>query len=144
MCSLELGQEVQRIEDLEIPLGAGYQAVSTRVGKGAAGLFLGLVDHLPGFGDLDQARQTEGTTSHVPHQTLDALLVAGRQVHRLVDAEAAVLPGAHVLDHFRFDLALGQVQGVPMNEFPMSLYCPYHAGQHILAAEHASHFGLDA
>jgi len=58
--------------------------------------------------------------------------------------QAAVLPGAHVLDHFRFDLALGQVQGVPMNEFPMSLYCPYHAGQHILAAEHASHFGLDA
>jgi hypothetical protein len=27
------------------------------------------------------------------------------------DAEAAVRPGPHVLDHFRLDLVLGQVQG---------------------------------
>ena len=37
-------------------------------------------------------------------QTLDPGAVAGRQVHRLVDAETAVRPGPHVLDHFRLDL----------------------------------------
>lgn len=49
----ELGQEVQRREDLEISLGIGDEAVSIRIGKGPARLLLGLVDHLPGFGDLD-------------------------------------------------------------------------------------------
>ena len=44
------------------------------------------------------------------HQTLDARLVARGQQHRLIDAKAAVLPSAHVLDHLRFDLLLGQVQ----------------------------------
>ena len=44
----ELRQEIQRREDLEIPLGAGGQAVALRVGEGPAGVFLGLVDDLPG------------------------------------------------------------------------------------------------
>ena len=52
------------------------------------------------------------------HKQIQALIDAGlvepmnnlRRGIRLVDAEAAVLPGAHVLDDFRFDLALTQVQ----------------------------------
>jgi len=33
------------------------------------------------------------------------------QEHRLIDAETAVFPTAHVFDDFRFDLLLGQIQG---------------------------------
>jgi len=40
-------------------------------------------------------------------------LVARRQEHGLINTLAAVLPTAHVLDHFRFDLVLGQVEGIP-------------------------------
>jgi len=49
MCALgrnvlgELGQEVQRQEDLEIPLRPGCDPVSIRVGKGSARLLLLLV-----------------------------------------------------------------------------------------------------
>ena len=56
MCALgwtvlgELGQEIQRREDLEIPLGAGGQLVALRIGEGPAGIFLSLVDDLPGLG----------------------------------------------------------------------------------------------
>jgi len=38
-------------------------------------------------------------------------LVARRQEYGLINTLAAVLPTAHVLDHFRFDLVLGQVEG---------------------------------
>ena len=38
-------------------------------------------------------------------------LVARRQEYGLINTETAVLPTAHVLDHFRFDLVLGQVEG---------------------------------
>ena len=40
----ELGQEIQRREDLEIPLRPGRQPVALRIGKGPAGVLLGLVD----------------------------------------------------------------------------------------------------
>ena len=50
----------QRVEDLEIPAGAPCQFVVLRIGKGPAGALLRLVDHLPGFADLDQSGQTEG------------------------------------------------------------------------------------
>ena len=45
------------------------------------------------------------------HQSLGPLLFARRQEDRLADSEAAVLPTAYILDDFRFDLALGQIQG---------------------------------
>jgi len=38
------------------------------------------------------------------------VLIARWQKHRLVDAEATVLPSRHVLDDFWFDLLLGQIQ----------------------------------
>ena len=91
-------------------------------------------------------------------------------------------PGAHVLDHFRLDLPLGQVQRehgflpgrlqpvqvqfgqfqelalggkraagdqgvdvrVPVQKFTVGLDGGDHAGQHVLAAEQAADFGLDA
>ena len=85
----ELRQEFQRTEDLEIPLRAPCQLVALRIGEGPAGVLLGLVDHLPGAGHLDQPRQAEGTARHVPDQKLDARTVGGRQMHRLIEAESA-------------------------------------------------------
>ena len=55
--------------------------------------------------------QWTSTADHIPDQTLDASSVAGRQVHRLVDAEVAVRPGSHVLDDCWLDLVLGQIKG---------------------------------
>ncbi len=106
----EFRQEVQRREDLEIPFHSRFRSVSLRVGKGAAGLLLGLIDDLSCIADLDQPRETERTTSHVLDQTLDTSLIARWQEHRLVHAETTVLPTAHALDDFRFDLVLGQIQ----------------------------------
>ena len=65
----------------------------------------------PVVGHLDQPREAEGAAGHVLHQTLDPRPVAGRQEHRLIDAEATVRPTPHVLDDFRLDLPFGQVQG---------------------------------
>jgi len=52
----------------------------------------------------------EWATRHVLDQTLDPRLIARRQKYRLIDTEAAVRPTPHVLDHFRFELLLSQVQ----------------------------------
>ncbi len=40
----ELGQEIQRIKRMEVPLRPGLQAIALRVGEGPACLLLGLVD----------------------------------------------------------------------------------------------------
>ena len=155
---------------------------SLRIGEGPAGVLLGLVHHLPAGGHLDQSGQAEGTAGHVADQALDSGAVAGRQVHRLVDAETAVRPSPHVLDYFRLDLVLGQVQGehgflpsrlqplqvqlrelqelalgrkrpagqqnmhvrVPVQKFAECLDGGDHAGHHVVAAEQASDFGLEA
>jgi hypothetical protein len=58
-------QEIQRREDLEIPIRACFEVVGMRVGKGLTSLLLGFVDHLPSIGYLDQPRQTERATNHV-------------------------------------------------------------------------------
>ena len=69
-------------------------------------------------------------------------LIARRKKHRLINAETAVLPSPHVLDHFRLDLLLGQVQFedrfLPGNQQPLhvelgqlqkiTLGCPRAAG----------------
>jgi hypothetical protein len=39
----ELGQEFQRVENLEIPLGPARQLVPLRIGKRPAGVLLGLL-----------------------------------------------------------------------------------------------------
>ena len=43
----ELGQEIQRLQDLEVPWDSRSRAVSFRIRKGAASLLLGLVNDLP-------------------------------------------------------------------------------------------------
>jgi hypothetical protein len=43
----------------------------------------------------------ERPTGHVLYQALDPRPVARRQVHRLIDAEAAMRPRTHVLDHLQ-------------------------------------------
>jgi len=107
----ELRQEVQRREDLIVPLGARLHAVPTRIGERAARCLLRLVDHLPRLAHLYESSQTEGAARHVLQQSLDARLVACAEQHRLIHAQAAVLPAAHSLDDLWFDLALGQIQG---------------------------------
>ncbi len=64
----ELGQEIQRRENLEIPLRRGCDAVSVLVGKGPARLLLRLVDHLTRLADLHQPGQTKRAPGHVLHQ----------------------------------------------------------------------------
>ena len=53
----ELGQEVQRPEDLEVPLHSCLCSVSLRIGKGAASMLLGLVDDLRRFPAVVGQRQ---------------------------------------------------------------------------------------
>ena len=60
--------------------GPGLKQLALRVGEGPASVLLGLVDHLPGLGHLDQPREAERAAGHVLHQPLDARPVAGRQV----------------------------------------------------------------
>jgi len=107
----DLRQEIQRIEDLEIARGPGEQVLVARFGESAYRVVLGLVDHLPGLRDLDHPRLAEGTSEEVLDEALHAFLIARLQPHALVDAEARVLPGAHIGHHVLGDLALGQKQG---------------------------------
>ncbi len=106
----ELGDKLQRREELVIPLRAGGQTFQLRIGKGPAVGLPRLVDDLPGLRHLDQPREAERAAGHVLHEALDARLVAGGQVDRLIDAEARVRPAADVLDDFRLDLPLGQIE----------------------------------
>ena len=50
----------ERVENLAVPLRPARQFVALRIGKGPAGVLLGLVDHLPGLGHFDQSREAEG------------------------------------------------------------------------------------
>lgn len=55
----ELGQEFQRVEDLEVPLRPALQTIPLRPGKRPTGVLLGLADHLPGLAHLDQPGKIE-------------------------------------------------------------------------------------
>lgn len=112
----ELGQKIEWFENLKVALHARLHSIYLQIGERPASLLLGLIDDLARVADLDQSRQTERTTSHVLDQPLDARCVARRKIHRLIDTETAVRPTPHVLNDFRFDLLLRQVQledGVP-------------------------------
>jgi len=52
----ELGEKLQRREDLEIPLRARGQVRVLRLREAAVGVLLGLVDHLSRLVHVDQAR----------------------------------------------------------------------------------------
>ena len=106
----KFGYEVQGAEDLEIPLRPGGDSVASGVGKSSARLLFGFQDNLSGVGHLDDTRQAERATGDVLDQPLDANLISGGQVNRLVDAETGMLPGLHILDDIRFDFAFVQIQ----------------------------------
>jgi hypothetical protein len=95
----DLGEELQRIEDPEVPLGPLLHPIALRLGECSTCILLGLIDDLPGLSHLDEPRQTEWAAGDVPNEALDTCPVAGRQIHRLVDAEAAVGPTPHAVDH---------------------------------------------
>lgn len=46
----ELGEGLQRVEDLEVPLGPPLQPIAVRLGKRPAGILFAFVDDLPGLG----------------------------------------------------------------------------------------------
>ena len=77
----ELGQEIQRRKNLEIPLRPGRQAVALRIGKGPAGVLLRLIHDVPAGRHLDEPRKAERATSHVVHHPLEARAIARRQEH---------------------------------------------------------------
>ncbi len=107
----ELCQKIEWREDLKIPFRTCFEVVCLRIGKDLASIFLGFVDHLPTISYLDQSRQTKWAADHVLNQTLDPRPVPSGQEHGLVDTETAMFPSPHILDNFRFYLALGQVEG---------------------------------
>jgi D-mannonate dehydratase len=59
---------------------------------------------------LTSRERLKGATSYVLDQTLDTGLIARWRKHGLIHTEPTVLPSTHVLDDFRFDLLLGQIQ----------------------------------
>jgi len=82
-----LGQEVQRIEHLEVAGRSGQQFVVPRFGESAHGIMFGFIDHLARLGHLDHPGLAEGTAQEVLDEALHALLIADFQAHALVDAE---------------------------------------------------------
>ena len=73
-------------------------------------VLLGLVEHLAFGGDADEPGEAEGATGHVLGEAADGVEVAGLQADGAIDAKAAVVPGAHLLDEFRFDAVFIQQQ----------------------------------
>jgi len=67
----ELGEKLERGEDLEIPLRARFEAIGLRVRESPASVLLRLVDHLTCVVHRHESRQTKGAPRHVLHQMLD-------------------------------------------------------------------------
>ena len=98
----ELGDEVQRVEDLEVPADAAEQIRARRLGEASAGFLLGEVDHLSLVSDADHALETERTSEHVVGEPLASGTVVGVQTDGVMDPEAArQLPqtGTHARGH---------------------------------------------
>jgi len=65
MCWVNSGEKLQRREDLEIPLRAGFEAFGLGIRESPASVLLRLVDYLPCVADFDPSCQTKGTPRHV-------------------------------------------------------------------------------
>jgi hypothetical protein len=104
----ELGQEVQRLEDLEVAADPGEQTVAGRLGETSAATLLSEVEDLAVVGDPDHAGEAERAAQHVLGQTLEPGGVAGSEGDAVVDTEAAVpipVDGRAILAAGRFDAA---------------------------------------
>jgi len=94
----QLGEEVEGIEYLKITGRAAEKVRAGRQGKLPGAILLGLVEDLASGGDADDAGQAEGAAGHVFSEALEGGTILCGQPHGAVDGEAAVPPGAHVLD----------------------------------------------
>ena len=105
--------ELAAVGQLEVDLGHRHASQRTRLTVGGKVPHPHHAWHQSPVGKDAPKRESRdrlnGQQRHVSDQTFDPAAIAGRQVDRLVDAETAVRPGTHVLDHFRLDLLLGQV-----------------------------------
>lgn len=79
-------------------------------GEASAIVFLGTIDDRAFGGETDHAGQTERATRHGLSQPLQAPLVVVRQEDAVIDAEARVGPGPHLVDCSLVDLAGGEKQ----------------------------------
>jgi hypothetical protein len=114
----ELGDEVQGLEDLEIPGDAAEEVGPGGVGEALGGVLLGEVKDLALLGDTDHPLETEWAPKHVVGQTLAAGAVVGRDPHREVHLETRMRPREHLRDERLIDLAVlqQQVEDLPLPE----------------------------
>ena len=104
----ELGEEVQGVEDLEVAGDAVEEVRARRPGESPARSLLGEVDQLGLLGDADQSLETERASEHVVGDALASGEVVGVQPHRMMHAEARVIPAEHLRDERLVDLAVLQ------------------------------------
>ena len=105
-----LGQEVERVEHLEVARHPGEQIHIARHGKGYAVRVSGTVEDLAVVRDRNHAGKTERTAGDVLDQTLHATMVTAIDPHRRIDAKPGVLPPPHTCRHLERDLALVKQQ----------------------------------
>ena len=83
-----LGKEVQRVEDLEIPAHSAPEIAAGRFREPPATVMLRLIHHMPGRGYLQDPVQTERATGDILDKPLKRIAVRGGDEHALVNAEA--------------------------------------------------------
>jgi len=110
----KLGDEVQRVEDLEVAchprIDAAEEVTAGRPGEASAGFLLGEVDHGALLGDADEPIEAERAAEHVVREPLATGAVVGIQPDGVMDAEARMLPAEHLRDQRLVDLAALQQQ----------------------------------
>lgn len=102
----ELCEEVEGVEDLEVagdPSPAAEKIFAGGFGVLLAVVFLGLVEDLAFARDANESGEREGAAGHVLGEAFDGGTVAAGEEHGAVDVEAAVPPGAHLVDEGGFD-----------------------------------------
>ncbi len=68
----ELGDEIERVEDLEVACNVAEEVGAGGLREAPAGFFLGQVKDLALVGDTDHVLEAEGTSQHVMGNALDA------------------------------------------------------------------------
>ena len=104
----EFGQEVQGLEELEVPADSGQEVAAGGFGVLLRMVLLGLVEDLAFGGDADETGEAEGAAEDVLCETFEADAVSGVEEDAAVDAEPAMPPGADLGDDGRLDAVLGQ------------------------------------
>ena len=118
-----LGKEVQRVEDLEIPVHSCTEIAAGRFRKAPAILMFRLVDHMSGRGYLQDPIQAERATGDILDKPLERIAVRGGNEHTLVNAEPGMLPRAHLFNDLMGNqhLAEEQLEHLVLPEFQKRL-----------------------